>query len=71
MFEKAMERAARKARGRARARRDALARRLEAELPRGIRVEAAGDAVRLSGRALARRFALDARLRWLVAGLVR
>ena len=71
MFDKAMERAGRKAEARARARRDALAQRLADELPRGIRVERAGDAVRLSGRGLARRFALDARLRWLVAGLIR
>ena len=71
MFDKTMERAGRKAEARARARRDALVQRLADELPRGIRVERAGDAVRLSGRGLARRFALDARLRWLVAGLVR
>lgn len=47
-----------------------LAAKMRAELPRGIAAEAVEEGVRLSGRGIARRFALDAGLRWL-AGRVR
>lgn len=71
MFETMMERARRLARKRAEARRRELAAQLEAALPHGVGVEAADEGAALRGRGLARRFATDARLRWLVAGLVR
>ena len=71
MFERMIERGQRLARERAGARRWALAERLRAELPRGIAVAEDERGVRLSGRGLGRRFALDASLKWLVAGLVR
>lgn len=71
MFERMTERAARLARTRAEARARELAQKMEAELPGGIRVEATERGLRLSGRGLAARFALDGRLRWLAAELGR
>ena len=71
MFEKIIARAGRLARERADARSDALAARLAGELPKGIAVERTERGVRLSGRGIARRFALDPRLRWLAAERVR
>ena len=71
MFEKLAERGERLARERAGARRRALAERLRAELPGGIEVTEDEAGARLSGRGLARRHALDPRLRGLIAGLVR
>lgn len=70
-FETLADRVARSAQARAAARRRALAERLAAVVPADVRVEATEDGVRLSGRGLARRFALDARLRNLIEGLVR
>jgi hypothetical protein len=70
MFEKMIERAGRLARRRAEARRGELGKRLEAALPKGIAVEETDEGLVLRGRALSHRFALEARLRWLVAGLV-
>lgn len=71
MFEAMTDRASRKAGAKAEARRAEIAGRLTVELPRGIRAEADGNGVTLHGPALARRYALDARLRWLIAESVR
>lgn len=69
VFERLLERADGLAGRRARVRAAELAQRIEAELPPGIAVEAAADGVRFSGRDIARRFALEPGLRWLLAGL--
>ena len=66
MFETMMERA----RTRTEAKRRELGGRLEAAVPKGIAVEETEQGLVLRGRGLARRFALEARLRWLVAELV-
>ena len=71
MFERLAARAERMARRRAYARRDKLAARLREAAPRGIDVETEVGGVRLSGRGLARRFALDAALRWLIGEQMR
>lgn len=71
MFEAIIGRAARRAGARVEARRRELQERLEPELPAGVEVEETEQGLALQGRGLARRFALDPRLRWLVAGLVR
>jgi hypothetical protein len=70
-FEALMERAERLAEARARARRRALADRLADALPGGVRAEAEAGGVRLSGRNLRRRLALDNGLNWLIAGLIK
>ena len=54
------------ARARAAARREELAERLRAAAPGGVAVELGDEAVVLSGRALSRRIASEAELRWLV-----
>lgn len=69
MFEKLMARAERHAELRALGRAEALAAALRQELPRGILAEAGTGGVTLTGRALRRRFALERRLLWLIAGL--
>ncbi len=69
MFERLTERAVRKAEQRTQARIERLATDIEAALPAGIRCAAAPDGMRLSGRGLRRRFALDPALRWLTAAL--
>ena len=71
MFESLIQRAERLARRRAGERADALAQRLSAELPRGIAAERDPAGVRLSGRRIARRFALDPKLRWIFTELIR
>jgi hypothetical protein len=68
MFETLEARAARTAERRAKARAQALADAFGAALPKDIRVEADAEGVRLSGRALGRRRALDPALRWTIAG---
>jgi hypothetical protein len=70
MFEKLEARAGRRARERAVSLRDALAERLERELPAGVAAERVDEGVEVSGRGLRRRLALDARLRWLATGSV-
>ncbi len=70
-FEALVARADRAARRRARLRSAALAERIADELPGGVTAEADADGVRLSGRGLRRRFALEPALRWLIAGLAR
>jgi ABC-type transport system involved in cytochrome bd biosynthesis fused ATPase/permease subunit len=69
MFERLMARAMRAAESRGSATSAQLAERLKQELPRGIDVIVEDRGVRLSGRGLARRFALDPALRWLTARL--
>lgn len=71
MFEAMTARAARIAEARAEARRRALAEAARSALPAGVRIEASERGLVLSGRRLIRRFALDAALRWLFAGLAR
>ena len=66
-----MERAERLGAARAAARRRDLAERLADALPAGVRAETEEAGVRLSGRNLRRRLALDKRLNWLIAGLIK
>lgn len=68
MFETLEARAARAAARRARQRGAALAEEMRAALPPEIKVEADQESVRLSGPALRRRRALEAALRWTIAG---
>jgi hypothetical protein len=70
MFETLEARAARAAARLARRRAAALAEEMRASLPGDIAVAVDRDGVRLSGRALRRRRALDAALRWTIAGAV-
>lgn len=69
MFERMRARAMRAAEAKARARAAELGERMKAELPRGITIVVENGGIRLSGRRLARRFALDPALRWLTARL--
>jgi len=71
MFERLSARIERAAAQRARARGAGLAARIADELPSGVTAEADESGVRLSGRGLRRRFALEPALRWLIAGLGR
>jgi hypothetical protein len=71
MFERLAARAKRAAEARAARRRAALAEELAGDLPAGVTVDLAGENVRLSGRGLGRRFALDAAWRRLIAKKVR
>jgi hypothetical protein len=71
MFETLEARAARAAARRARMRAAALADEMRAALPAEIEVAADEKGVRLSGPAVGRRRALDAALRWTIAGLGR
>jgi hypothetical protein len=66
MFETLTERV--RLRGEARARQAArrLAEAAAAEAPAGVRVEAAAEGVRLSGRRLAERMVREPALRWLI-----
>ena len=68
MFETLEARAARAAERRARERARALADAFGTALPEDIRAEAGAEGVRLSGPGLGRRRALDAALRWTIAG---
>lgn len=71
MFETLAARAERAARRRARALSTELAARIEGQRLRGLTVVVDEDGVRLSGRGLGRRFALEPALRWLIMGLRR
>lgn len=62
-----MERGARAADRRARAKVRGLNDALGAELPPGIRSEASEEGVVMSGRALRLRFAVEPGLRWILA----
>jgi len=68
MFEKLMLHGAALARKGAGARRAELAESLRDEAPEGVRVSESEEGVALEGRGLARRFALEPQLRWLVSG---
>jgi hypothetical protein len=70
MFERLLERAGRAAERRAGAKARALAERLGDKLPPGIEARAEAEGVVLSGRAIARRFALEPGLRWLIGRLI-
>ena len=65
MFERLMARAERTAERRVSERIEAMAERIAADRPPGIAADAGEDGVRLSGRRLRGRFALDPGLRWL------
>lgn len=65
MFEKLAVRAARKAELRAKERLMELNERIGADLPQGVRAEATGEGVVLSGRGLKQRFVMEAALRWM------
>jgi hypothetical protein len=69
MLEQLLERGASLARERVRARTERLAREMRRHLPEGATVEPDADGVRISGPGMRRRFALEAGLRWLAAGL--
>jgi hypothetical protein len=71
MIERFLGRAERLAQTRVRLRRRQLAALLEGALPEDILAEEVEEGVTLTGRALAVRFARDAELRWLLAGLAR
>lgn len=71
MFEALTARAAALARRRARAKAASLADALREALPPAISATPDDEGVRLSGRSLSRRFALDSRLRWTIMGLIR
>ena len=71
MFERLEARAARAAETRAKARTAELADRLRAILPTGVSIETGEDGVTVSGLGIARRFVLDASLRWTIAGLLK
>lgn len=65
MFERLTARIERRARQAAAAKARDIAARIAAEAP-GLRAETADGGVRISGRGLIRRHALDPALRWLV-----
>jgi hypothetical protein len=71
MFEALTARAAARAEQRARAKAAALRGALREALPRAIEVTSDDAGAHLEGRGLSRRFALDARLRWTILGLIR
>jgi hypothetical protein len=66
MFEALLERARRRGEARAQAAARRIAEAAAAEAPKGVRVEASADGVRLSGRGLARRLVEEPALRWLI-----
>ena len=68
MFERLMLHGAALAGKAARRRRGELAEALRDEAPAGVEIGEEEEAVVLSGRGLARRFALEPGLRWLLAG---
>lgn len=71
MFEALTARAAALARRQVQVRTAKLAGALREALPREIEVATDEEGVRLAGRALSRRFALDAGLRWTIMGLIK
>lgn len=68
MFERLIRHGAALAETAARRRRGELAQALAEEAVPGVRVEEQDGAVALEGHGLARRFALEPALRWLLAG---
>ena len=71
MFETLMAQAVARADERAAERADRIAARLEEALPDDVRARADADRVRLTGRGLKRRLALDPAFRWIMAELNR
>ncbi len=71
MFKALMARSAARAEASAAVQTRRLAERLEQDLPADVRAEADVPGVRLTGRALKRRMALDPALRWIMAELIR
>lgn len=71
MFETLIARAHGVAERRAAARAAALAAALDDALPDDVTITVAADGVRLTGRGLARRLALDPALKWAVAEAIR
>ena len=71
MFERLEARAERAAKARAAVRTAELADRLRAILPIGVSIEAGEAGIMVSGPGIARRFVLDASLRWTIAGLLK
>jgi hypothetical protein len=69
MFERVFARVSRSAERRRRERIEMLAEHMRAAVPGDIEVEPAPEGVRLAGRDLKRRFALDPAMRWLTAVL--
>jgi uncharacterized protein YbjQ (UPF0145 family) len=69
MFDRVIGRALRRAERRAMESMVELTERMRAEAPHGIEVEATSEGVRLSGRGLRLRIALEPALRRLLAGL--
>lgn len=69
MFERLEARARRAAAARAAGIAGEIADRLAGELPRGISAEAVSGGVRISGRAVKRRLALEPALRAMIGGL--
>lgn len=65
MLERMTARVERRARDKAAARAREIAARMAGEAPLGITAETGPDGIRLSGRGVARRFAVDPALRWL------
>jgi hypothetical protein len=70
MFERLLERGRRAAERRTEAEARVLAERLASELPPGIEARVAEEGVLLSGRGVARRFALEPELRWLIGRFI-
>jgi hypothetical protein len=66
MFEGLGRRAAQSAEKLAAEKADRLAGRMQSGLPAGIRAERVAEGVRLSGRGLRRRLALEPGLQWLI-----
>jgi hypothetical protein len=71
MFDSLIARAGRAAERRAAERARLLAAALAGALPGDIAVAEDADGVRLMGRALKRRLALDPALKWTIVGLIR
>ena len=69
-FEALAARGARRAEARAKARREEIAAEIGTAMPE-VTVEVDGEGVRLSGPGLGRRYARDARLRWLIGEATR
>ncbi|HEX8124633.1 MAG TPA: hypothetical protein VF548_03540 [Allosphingosinicella sp.] len=68
MLERLMLHGAALARRAAEQRRSSLAEALGEEAPEGVKVTEDSEGAALEGRGLARRFALEPELRWLLAG---
>ena len=70
MFDMLLERVRAAAERRARERVLELAEQMRADLPSGVEAEAVEGGVAVTGRGLRRRFAMEERLRWLMARMM-